>query len=390
LIRAALIGLVGLLAGCASAPSAAPDVRDIDTEGASLGFYWQALSGHVELLRAAKPVDDWLGSARTPQRLKDRLKLAQNVRQFAIDSLKLPAGPSYTRYADLQRPAVVWNVVAAPEFSLQPKSWCFVLAGCVTYRGYFAQADAQAFAKALQTRGYEVIVSAIPAYSTLGKLDWIGGDPLLSTFIQWNDADLARLIIHEMAHQVVYVKDDTMFNESFATAVERMGGAQWLAQMGSVQGGNAQAQAAFAQRDERAQAFRALAARTRDRLKAVYTGSESSFEANFEEKQALAGVPSRFIATKREAKQEALDAFRAEYAHLKASWGGWTGYDAWVAGANNARFASLAAYDELVPAFIALYEREGRDWPRFYAAVQQLAVLPKSQRRATLDALNKK
>ena len=336
-----------------------------------LGYYWQSVNGHLTVMNAARPVKDWLDDAQTPAPLKTRLALAQRIRRFAVTELKLPDNPSYQRYADLQRSAVVWNVVAAPAFSLTLKTWCFPLAGCVGYRGYFHEPDARAEAAQLAAQGLETSVQAVPAYSTLGWMNWAGGDPLLSTFIRYPEGELARLVFHELAHQVAYAQDDTMFNESFATAVERLGVQRWLdAQAGQSSDGARQAYAAF---DARRQQFRALAQDTRRALTAIY-----------EPNKALGHGQHAQAALKNIAMQE----FRERYAQLKASWDGYAGYDPWVARANNASFGAQAAYDGLVPGFEALFEREGRDWPRFYSAVQRLAGLPLDERHALL-ALNR-
>ena len=167
--------------------------------------------------------------AASPQPLHDKLALALKAREFASNELGLPRNRSYRGYADLERPFVVWNVFAAPEFSIRPAQWCFVMAGCVSYRGYFAKADAQAFASETAEGGFDVYVGGVPAYSTLG---WFA-DPVLNTFIHYSAAEVARLIFHELSHQVVYVKDDSVFNESFAVTVEREGLKRWLAKHGT-------------------------------------------------------------------------------------------------------------------------------------------------------------
>ena len=349
---------------------------------ADLGYYLQSASGHLAMLRAAKPVTQWLDDAQTPPDLKARLALAQRIRLFAVTDLGLPDNPSYNQYADLQRRAVVWNVVAAPEFSLKLKTWCFPVTGCVGYRGYFDEVQARALAAELKADGLEVSVYGVPAYSTLGWMNWAGGDPLLNTFINYPEGELARLIFHELAHQVVYARDDTMFNESFATAVERLGGVRWLARQGSPV-----AKAEFeAQVSQRAQ-FRALTLATRRALTEIY-----------EKKGSLALDRSTQLATKNRAMQN----FRDQYAQLKASWmatsgaaaARFSGYDAWVANANNASFGAQAAYDELVPDFEALFERISNDsdkapgdpWPRFFAEVKRLANLPATERRRALKS----
>jgi len=335
---------------------------------ADLGYYWQSVNGHLALLNAARPVDDWLGDTHTPPPLKSRLALAQRIRRFAVTELRLPDNPSYHRYADVHRSAVVWNVVAAPEFSLTLKTWCFPVAGCVGYRGYFSEPAARAEAAQLAAQGLETSVYGVPAYSTLGWMNWAGGDPLLSTFIGYPQGELARLVFHELAHQVAYAPDDTLFNESFATAVERLGVQRWL----STQASN-EARQAYATFDGRRQQFRALALATRLELQAIY-----------ESKAPLAHDTHAQAALKIIAMQR----FKENYAQLKAAWGGFAGYDPWVARANNASFGAQAAYDDLVPGFEALFEREGHDWQRFYDAVKRLARLPKDERHATLNINN--
>jgi predicted aminopeptidase len=331
---------------------------------ANLGYYWQSVNGHMAVLSAAKPVQAWLDDAATPEATKRRLALSQQIRNFASAELGLPDNASYRRYADLQRRAVVWNVVAAPEFSLQLNTWCFAVAGCVTYRGYYTEADAQREADRLKAQGLEVSVYGVPAYSTLGYLNWAGGDPLLSTFIHYPEGELARLIFHELSHQVFYVKDDTMFNESFATAVERLGGQRWLQERGSEA-----ARAEYAQYDQRRKQFRTLTLSTRQKLELIYATDQQNIAQ---------------AATKNIAMQE----FKSSYETLKAQWGGYAGYDLWVARANNASFGAMAAYDELVPQFEALFEKQG-SWQKFYDACQALAQLPRQERRAALAASQK-
>lgn len=340
------VGATCLLAGCSS-----------------LGYYAQSVGGHLGVMQAARPVPDWLADPATPAPLRERLALSQQMREFAVRELKLPDNPSYRRYADLKRNAVVWNVVAAPELSLQLKTWCFPVMGCVGYRGYFDRAGADAMATELRGQAFEALVYGVPAYSTLGWTNWLGGDPLLNTFIGWADGELARLIFHELAHQVAYAADDTMFNESFATAVERLGGARWLAQHGS-----AAAREAYRTLDDRRRDFKALTLSVRTDLDAVYRSGADE-------------------AARRAGKAERMARFRDDYAKLKAErWAGFAGYDGWVERANNAAFAIQAAYDELVPQFERLFERQGGDFERFYAEVNRLAALPKAERHATLRA----
>lgn len=326
----------------------------------TLDYYAQSVGGHLAMVNAARPVDDWLGEAATPEPLRRRLAMAQRMREFAVAELKLPDNASYRRYADLNRPAAVWNVVAAPELGLTLKTWCFPVVGCVGYRGYFDRADAEAQAAQLRAEGWETAVYAVPAYSTLGRLNWLGGDPLLSTFIRYPEGELARLLFHELAHQVAYAEGDTTFNESFATAVERIGIERWLARA------DGSARTEYERYDARRQTFREMTRRARAALEALYASD------------APADV-------KRRSKAEILARLRAEHAELKAGpWAGFSGYDAWFERANNASLGVVAAYNELVPQFERLFEREGGDFGRFYAEVRRLAALPKDERRATL------
>jgi predicted aminopeptidase len=336
-----------------------------------LAYYAQSVTGHLALMRAARPLEGWLADPATPPALKERLAQVQRMRRFAVDELHLPDNASYTRYADLGRRAVVWNVVATPEFSLQLNTWCFVVVGCVGYRGYFDEAEAHALAERLRAQGLDAVAYPVPAYSTLGWTNWLGGDPVLSTFIGYPEGEVARLLFHELAHQVLYVADDTEFNESFATAVERLGGERWLAQASPA------ARADYAAFDERRRAFRALTLSVRKNLEKIYA-------------QALDGKALNAMETEnalRASKHAVMADFRQRYAELKAGWGGHSGYDAWVERANNASFAVQAAYDAQVPAFMALFEREGRSFPRWYAAVRRLAQLPTAERDAELARL---
>jgi predicted aminopeptidase len=330
----------------------------------TLGYVAQSVGGHLALMSRAEPVPQWIEDPATSRTLRERLVLSQRIRDFAVRELELPDNASYRRYADLKRGAAVWNVVAAPELSLTLKTWCFPVTGCIGYRGYFDRADADALAAELRAQGFEVLVYGVPAYSTLGWTNWLGGDPLLNTFIGWIDGELARLIFHELAHQVAYASGDTMFNESFATAVERIGGKRWLDSEA-----DAAAREAYQRFDQRRREFRTLTLAARHDLEAIYKSSADD-------------------ATKRARKAERLAALRAEYARIKAErWDGFAGYDGWFERANNAAFAIQAAYDELVPQFERLFEREGRDFARFYAEVRRLAALPKDERHATLRAL---
>lgn len=330
----------------------------------SVGYLAQSVEGHLAILNAAKPVADWEADPQAPEKLRERLVLSQQMRDFAVSELALPDNASYRRYAELKRSAAVWNVVAAPELSLKLKTWCFPVVGCVGYRGYFDRAQADAFAAQLRAQRLEVRVYGVPAYSTLGRLPGAYfADPLLSTFINFPEVELARLMFHELSHQVAYASGDTMFNESFATTVERFGSQRWMDERAS-----AAARADYLAFDMRRRDFRALTARTREALDALYKSDASD-------------------ADKRAGKAALIQRMREDHAALRdGPWQGYAGYDAWFANANNASLGVLAAYTELVPAFERLFEQEGRDPARFYGAVKRLADLPKDERRAKLEA----
>jgi predicted aminopeptidase len=355
--RLVMIGLVGSVATLAAALA----VACLGSGCTSVGYYAQSVNGHLDLMQRARPVAEWIADPATPPALRERLVLSQSMRQFAITELALPDNASYRRYADLGRSAVVWNVVAAPELSLTLKTWCYPVFGCASYRGYFDLTAAQSEAQALREAGWEVSVYGVPAYSTLGWTNWLGGDPLLNTFLNGPEASLARLLFHELAHQVVYVGNDTSFNESYATAVERLGLARWQAATGRSAEDPAQAR--------RRSAFRAITQRTRDALAALYASD----------------LPD---AAKRHRKAELLASMRADGAALVADGaqarGSSSGYDDWFAKANNASLALQSAYDGGVPAFERLFEQQGSDFTRFHAEVRRLAALPAAERRDKL------
>jgi len=339
LLSAALAGL--MLAGCAT-----------------VGYYGQAAHGHLALMAAARPVPDLLADPTTPEALRERLAKAAAIRHYASADLGLPENRSYTAYADLKRPAVVWNVFATPELSLELKTWCYPVLGCAGYRGYFEPAAAEALAAELRSTGHDVNVAPVPAYSTLG---WFP-DPLLNTFIYASDAELARLVFHELAHQVIYVSDDTVFNESFATAVEREGVRRWLAAHG-----DERQRAAWAAYQARREDFLALLLAYRSRLEEVYSSS--------------AGVED-----KRVAKAAAFADLQREYRLLRdGRWKGYAGYDRFFQQKlGGAHLAAIGAYNDLVPAFEALLAESGGDLPAFYAEVRRLGALDRSSRTAEL------
>jgi predicted aminopeptidase len=325
----------------------------------SLGYYVQAAHGQYDLLAQARPIDTWLADPAISAHLRGKLQTVQEIRRFAVEQLDLPDNGSYKNYAQLTRQFVVWNVVAAPALSLQARTWCFPIAGCVDYRGYYNQQDAQEYGDALARQGYDVQVAGVPAYSTLG---WFN-DPVMSTFIDYPDGELARLIFHELAHQVLYVKGDSQFNESYATTVEELGLERWLQQRHD---------------DRLSESYRVFAARKQDFLALLlkYRGQlQSTYQSDASD------------ADKRQRKAQLFDALRAEYLQLKQGWGGFSGYDRWFAmPLSNAHLALVGTYHDRVPAFRALF-RQSRGFADFFARVKTLAALDKQQRDALLDRL---
>jgi predicted aminopeptidase len=326
----------------------------------NLPYYLQSVRGQLGIWGRQHDIEAVMADPQTSRALREKLRVALQIRDFASSELGLPQNASYRSYANLERPYVVWNVFAAPEFSIQPRQWCFAFAGCVNYRGYFSRADADKFADSLAAQGYDVFVGGVPAYSLLGYFP----DPVLNTFIGYPTAYLARLIFHELAHQVVYVKDDSVFNESFAVAVEQEGMRRWLDRYGTDQ--DRRTSALIVQRRTE---FGNLIESYRERLDAVYSQHLPPQETRAR-KQALLGELDK------------------DYERLKQSWGGFSGFDRWFERrANNALLASISIYTRKVPAFQALLEREGGDLGRFYAAVKRIARMDKPERTAALERL---
>lgn len=339
---AAVLALALWLAGCAN-----------------IGYYVQAVSGQMDILRRARPIDAIAADAGADPKLKDKLAGVARMRAFASRELKLPDNRSYASYADLERRYVVWNVVATPELSTRPRQWCFVGAGCVNYRGFFSEAEAERYAQELRDEGDDVYVGGVPAYSTLG---WFN-DPVLNTFIGYPETELARLIFHELAHQVVYVRGDSVFNESFATAVELEGVSRWLDSHGT-----AAQRSAFDAAQHRKAAFTRLVLSARKRLEAVFESGAGDTE-------------------KRAAKAQVFAELRQEFSRLKAGGSAFSRYDRWFAQQlNNAHLASVATYTQLVPGFRALLAQQNGDMGRFYDAVKEIGGLPEAERAARLPS----
>jgi predicted aminopeptidase len=316
-------------------------------------YLLQAARGQLELVAKRQPIAKLTQDSRTQPELRSQLERVLEIRAYATATLDLPDNDSYRSYADLGRPYVVWSVFAAPEFSVDPKTWCFPITGCVAYRGYFSETRARRYAKGLADRGFDTYVGGVPAYSTLGHF----ADPVLNTMLRWQEADLAAIIFHELAHQRVYLANDSSFNEAFATVVEFEGTRRWLlAQQRPEQ------LAAFQARRQRYFEFADLVAAARPRLRALYAES----------------LP---VATLRARKVAEFERLRADYAALKARWGVGAFDGFFGADLNNAALLSVATYHDCVPGLQALLEENGGDLPRYYAAVRALGKLSVAERQ---------
>lgn len=341
--QALLLAALAVLGGCSS-----------------LDYYGHLARGQLDLLQRREPIAEIVADPGRDPELRRRLQRVLELRRWAVERMGLPDNRSYTSYADLGRPFVLWNLFAAPELSVEPLEHCFPLAGCVAYRGYFDRARADREADALRRRGYDVELAGVPAYSTL---NWFA-DPVLNTMMGGPEEVLLGIVLHELAHQRLYILDDTRFNESFAEFVEEEGLSQFLAE----RGGNL---AAYRDFESRLNAVVTLALETRARLDRLYRS----------------GLPAE---AQRAGKAQLFANLREDYRRLRdGHWGGWRGFDPWFdrADANNARLAPFALYDGAVPAFRALFEREGRQWTRFFAAAERLGGLPEAERQAALAAL---
>jgi predicted aminopeptidase len=322
-------------------------------------YLMQAAMGQMEIVTKRKPIAAVIASPSTPEPLRKRLEYVSSAREFATHELGLPDNKSYRSYADLERPYVVWNVFATDEFSVEPRRWCFPIAGCVVYRGYFNEARAESYARKLRFEGNDTNVGGVAAYSTLGHFD----DPILNTMLAWNDVQLAGTLFHELAHQVVYVPGESEFNESFATIVEEAGLERWLTARGRVQ----EMRVWYTQR-ERGEAFIGLLLATRERLRNLYAER----------------LPADVM---RDRKQAQFGRLKFEYTQLKAQWNGYAGYDRWFDRAlNNAHLISAATYHGCLPKFRELFKSGDGDFQRFYVNVKALAAEKRKVREVFCEA----
>ncbi|HUO83249.1 MAG TPA: aminopeptidase [Gammaproteobacteria bacterium] len=324
-------------------------------------YYLHSMRGQWDVMSRREPIAAVIGDPGTPADLRARLETVLDLREFASRELSLPDNDSYRSYADVGRPFVAWNVFAAPEFSIEPKQWCFPIIGCVTYRGYFDQAKAERFAAKLRADGLDAYVGPVPAYSTLGYFD----DPVLNTMLSWDDVFVASLLFHELAHQRLYVKGDAAFSEAFASVVSDAGVRRWLAETGGED-----LLAEFEAANAREVEFAALVERGRERLEELYASGLAAGEM-------------------RAAKEREFRRMQAEYRRLVETWDGFDAYGPWFDGdLDNAKMVSVATYNELAPGFRALLGPCDYDLPCFYERAEEIGALPLEARHERLRALS--
>ncbi len=318
--------------------------------GCALPYYTQAIGGEIGIMRAERPIARVLADPTTPAALKERLRYVLTVRRFARDRLGLPLHGDYREYADLHRPYAVWNVFAARPFRLALKRWCFPFAGCVAYRGYFSRQAALHYARGLKRRGYDVFVGGVPAFATLGYLR----DPVLSTFIGYGRTTIAHIIFHELGHDLIYVRNATTFDESFADTLAAVGVRRFLRHEGT-----AGERAAYRRRRARHEEVVALMRACRTRLARLYAD------------------PALNARERARAKRAAFEALRRGFLGLARDWHGDHGYGGFFRGPlNNALLGAYMSYESLVPAFRRLLVLEDGDLPAFFRAVRWYARLP--------------
>jgi predicted aminopeptidase len=323
--------------------------------GASLSgcYLLESAQGQLELMSKRRPIARVVTDPHTPADVRQQLEAVAQIREFAIHDLNLPDNGSYRTYADVGRPYVVWNVVAAPEFSVDPKEWCFPIVGCVAYRGYFVERRARAFGEKLRRKGFDVSVAGVAAYSTLGHFD----DPILNTMIGWNDVELASIIFHELTHQMIYIANDADFNEALAVTVEEEGVRRWLESLG--RNGDLER---YELEQKRSLEVVALLNRTRDELRVLYASGID---------------PARM----RERKAAEFAGLRESYVSLVQGWGPHPPFESWFEGEiNNAQLASVATYYDCLPGFKRELAAVGGDLDAFYRRVRDLAKLDQTKR----------
>ena len=347
-----LLGVLALASGCTT-----------------VGYYAQAVGGHLDLMSKRQSLERVLSSEDTDEEIKRKLQLLKDARVFAVADLGLPNNESYSTFVKTDKRFITWNVVAAPEFSISPKTWCFPVAGCVSYRGYFDESDATSYAKGLDSQGFDTHVGGASAYSTLGWFD----DPLLDTMLRGSDIRLTGVLFHELAHQVLYVKNDSSFNEAFASFVEQQGVREWLRSEG-----REETLPRYEDYLQRQVDFNDLLQQTRRDLVNLYKSVGPAKDLDAAAKDEI-----------RERKKSVFDTMLSRYETLKTEkWDGFDGYDNWFAREiNNARLISVSTYLKWIPAFKGLFEESGGSFENFYAEARELAKKPYAERQQVLERL---
>ena len=318
-------------------------------------YLLQSAQGQLALMSKREPIARVIDESSTPPALRTQLQEVTTIRDFATHELGLPDNGSYRSYADVGRRYVVWNVVAAPEFSVDAKQWCYPVVGCVAYRGYFSERRARRFGAQMRSQGLDVTVGGVAAYSTLGHFN----DPVLNTMMGWNDVELAAIVFHELTHQLLYVPNDSSFNEALATTVEEEGVRRWL----QAQGRDEDLSKHLEQQAHYLRVIDLLTA-TRTELRAIY---------------ASGLTPGQM----REKKRAAFADMRASFAVLRTGWGGHAPFESWFTeDLNNAHLASIATYFSCVPGFERELKEAGGNLAVFYARVRTLAKLDQEKRDA--------
>jgi predicted aminopeptidase len=339
---ACVICFLSLLTGCASPK-----------------YYTQAAFGQWELWKQSRPIQEVIDDKKTSELEKKKLNVALNILQFADKRLLLPSQGSYQDYVKLDRKHVAWNVFASPKDSLKPTISCFIIAGCIPYRGYFSKIDADNYAEKLKIKGYDTFVSGVSAYSTLGWLN----DPMLSTLIKRQDTELAKLLFHELAHQKIYLKNNTTFNESFATAIANQGVILWA---------SSRSTSLISPKENMEPELIRLVVDTQQKLQSLYSSDQT--------------LDSKLIR-----KKEYFKNLETQYELLKKNWGGSQIYDAWMTKEwNNAKILTIGTYYDYVPYFNAVINSCGRDFEKVYKAITELSLLNKSLREDVFKAFEAK
>jgi predicted aminopeptidase len=272
---------------------------------ADLGYYWHSANGHLAVMNQRVDIEELLADDSLKTDLRERLALVQEIRRFSIERLELPANGSYDSYVELDRPYVIQNLFAAPEFSTRLYEWCYPIIGCAGYRGYYDEDRMLAYADDLKSQGLEVHIGQVSAYSTLGWFD----DPVLSSFINWPDYRLAGLLFHELTHQQIYIDDDIEDLDKLS---------RWLVY--------------------REQAIELIES-TRETLAELYASDISDAEKRERKTQIFANARNRHDAITK--------------THQVSG-----GFTRWFADdLNNAKIGSVAAYNSEVPAFINMLSK---------------------------------